>query len=330
MTRTEKGSRSGFKVGPASRLRVVVALVVAGLLLVPAAISWACGPNRAIQLDRFTYCPRVCDVNVTGAEFKSGATVDIMVDGAIRATTTVSPTGNLSASFKAPASPGTYAVRTEGVDPDDAQALKGTGNTVMMTVAEEAPPAPAGGGPAPAPAPGANSPQRGSPAPSRRTTSGREGTGRAGDNNRSASGGEQLGRAPARDAAPAKGGAPASAGAPADAGVNTTEGTTTTGGRTAFAGSVTQATRAGVAERAAKGASPGSAAGPSERSAEGDLWNGLTSQNPSLVPADGAGVDAPDTAPGLAWGMGLLAAGLLALIGLGVAEVTRRRRAPAS
>jgi len=315
----------GSKVRAQRRRRALVLLAVAGLLLIPAAISWACGPNRAIELDKVTYGPDDA-VEVSGANFDNGATVDIKVDGSTVVTTTVDGTGHIATSFRAPSSPGTYAVRTDGVN-TWGQALEGTGNTRMLSVAAEPGRAP-GGGTGGGRTPGTSGPETGSEegaAP--RRTSGADGKGGTGDNQRSATGGERIGRAPAN------GGVRTDARAPADSGVNTTEGAITTGGTTAFAGSVTQATRADVAERATGGGPTGGSPSPapSERSAGADLWSGLGSgENPSLVPGNDAGLAAPDTGSGLAWGLLLLAAGLLALIALGVAEARRRRRAPAA
>ncbi|MDQ3147061.1 MAG: hypothetical protein M3R01_09060, partial [Actinomycetota bacterium] len=88
----------GSKVRAQRRRRALVLLAVAGLLLIPAAISGASGPNRAIELDKVTYGPDDA-VEVTGANFDVDATVQIKVDGSPVATATVTKTGNIATSF---------------------------------------------------------------------------------------------------------------------------------------------------------------------------------------------------------------------------------------
>jgi hypothetical protein len=309
------------RIGRGKRLRAFLVLAVATSLVVPVAISWACGPNRAIQLDRITYDPGQT-VNVTGANFDAGAAVTIKVNGSPAVQVTVNSTGNINASFSAPSTPGTHVVTTDGVDANG-QALAGTGNSVTLTVA--APRPAAGGGSSGGGSTPGTTPQRpgvAAPAPGR-TSGGATGRGR-GDNSRSVSGGERLRRA-------------AAGRAPANAGINTTEGVITTrGGATSFAGSVPRSTRVAVAARAAgrdakRGGGAKAAAGrPSERSASADLWSGLaSSKNPSLLPGSGSASSTGGAGSGLTLALALLGAGALGLVGLGVAEAKRRRKATA-
>ena len=303
------------------RLRAFLVLAVATSLVVPVAISWACGPNRAIQLDRITYTPGQT-VHVTGANFESGAAVTIKVNGSPAVQVNVNSTGNLSASFSAPSSPGTHVVTTDGVDANG-QALAGTGNSVTLTVA--APRTPAGGGSTGGGSTPGTAPQRpgvAAPAPGR-TSGGANGRRARGGNSRSVSGGEQLRRAVARRA-------------PANAGINTTEGVITTrGGTTSFAGSVPRSTRVAVAARAAgrdakRGGAKAAARRPSERSASADLWSGIaSSKNPSLMPGSGSVSSTGGGGSGVLLALALLGAGSLALVGVGVAEARRRRKATA-
>lgn len=304
--------RSSPKPARGRRRRSLLVLAVAALVVVPAAISWACGPNRAIQLDRISYTPGQT-VNVSGANFDVGASVDINVDGVGVTSTTVSGTGNISASFPAPSALGTHTVNTSGTD-QNGQALAGTGNSVTFTVV--APSSSGGGGNPSSPGSSAGS-GSGSGSSTPGTTSGRTGSG-AGDNSRSVPGGERFGRA----------GGGGGGGGGANAGVNTTEGVIDTAGTTAFAGSVPRTTRAEVAARVTGDRGAASGARPSERSAAADLWSGLSSSNnPSLMSEADEPGDA-GTGAGLVWALALLGAGALALLGLGAAEAQRRRKVP--
>ena len=300
-----------------SRLRVIFVIGVAVSCVVPVAIAWACGPNRAIQTDRIEYSPGQT-VRVTGANFDPGATVDVKLDGATVATTEVSSTGNINTSFSAPRAAGTYVLRSDGVN-IHGQALEGTGNSQTITVKTPAR-SPSGSSPgtSPQPTPGATAPAPG------RTSGGRAPSG-SGGRSRTVSGGEQLQRAAAQRAAGRR--------AAANAGVNTTEGVINAQGTTSFAGSVPRATRAAVAAQAderrpgrAAERGSGKAARPSESSAASDAWSGLASAaSPALTPG-AAELGTRDGGSLLPWA--LLALGALALVGVGVAEVQRRRKAP--
>ena len=312
--------KSSAMLASGSRSRALLVLAVAAALLVPVAISWACGPNRSVQTDRVTYEPGKT-VRVSGANFKEGATVDIKVDGRTVTTTQVSATGNISASFTAPTAPGTYVVTTDGIDPETGQALAGTGNSMTFTVAAAPAQAPSRGGPSSSPGTAPQRPSTVAPAPGR-TSGGRAPSG-SGDTSRSVSGGEQLRREAARRA-------------PANAGINTTEGVIRAQGTTSFAGSVPRATRAAVAAQAdgrrsarAGDRGAGKTAVPSEGSAASDAWSGL-GRNPSLVPGSNDPGLSEETGGGsmLTWALALLGLGALVLAGLGVAEVQRRRKVP--
>jgi hypothetical protein len=301
--------------GPVRRRRALLVMAVAVMMIVPAAIAWACGPNRAVQLDRFAYPPGAT-VTVSGSNFEVGATIDILVNGGTVTSTTVSGAGNIFASFAAPSTPGSYTLTTAGVD-STGQALAGTGNAQTFSVAA-APTTSGGGGGGnnPAPSPGTSPKQTtGNSQVAPGSTSGRSGGSGGGANGRSVSSGEHVGRA----AHP----------------VNTTEGVITTAGTTAFAGSVTRQTRVAVATKAASksarkhGASSTKAGTPSERSAGADLWSGVSSRGgASLIPPAAQSTSGGGSGPALAFG--LLAVGALMLGGLGVAEVRRRRKAPTS
>ena len=310
--------KSSSKPLAGSRLRVLSVIAVAASCVVPVAISWACGPNRAIQTDRVTYTPGQT-VNVTGANFEPAADVDVKLNGTTVASTKVSPTGNISTSFPAPSTAGTHALRTDGVD-IHGQALQGTGNTVTFTVAAPAQ-SPSGGRPGSSPGTAPQRPSTVAPAPGR-TSGGRAPSG-SGDTSRSVSGGEQLRREAARRA-------------PANAGINTTEGVIRAQWTTSFAGSVPRATRAAVAAQAdgrrsarADDRGAGKTAVPSEGSAASDAWSGLGTSSALVPGANDPGVS-EETGGGsvLTWALALLGLGALVLAGLGVAEVQRRRKVP--
>ena len=127
------------------RSRVLTVLALAVVLVVPAAAALACGPNRAVQLDRYVY-PTGATVYVSGFNFEPGVSVTMKVNGAPVAIATVSGTGSLNASFTAPGVAGTYILTTEGVD-QQGQPLPGTGNAVTFDVVAPPPsPGPSEGG----------------------------------------------------------------------------------------------------------------------------------------------------------------------------------------
>ena len=307
--------KSSSKLRAGSRLPVFLVIAVAASCVVPVAISWACGPNRSIQTDRDDYSPGQT-VHVTGANFEEGAEVEVKLNGTTVANATVSATGNISASFPAPSTAGTYALRTDGVD-SRGQALAGAGNTITFTVTAPAQ-SPSGGRSGSSPATSPQRPTTVAPAPGR-TSGGRARSG-SGDTSRSVSGGEQLRRE-------------AAGRAPTNAGVNTTEGVIRAQGTTSFAGSVPRATRVAVAARAdgrspARAGERGSAkaAVPSEGTAASEGWSGL-GKSPSLVPGPtDPGVAETGGGSGLTWALALLGIGALVLAGVGVAEVQRRRK----
>ena len=303
------------EVGTRRRTALLI-LAVTSLLIVPAAISWACGPNRAVQLDRFDYGPGQ-SVTVSGANWIEGVSVTITLDGAPVASTTTSSTGNFSASFPAPTAPGTYTVVADGVDPNTGQSLPGGNTRQTFTVtAPQSAPSPS----ADPPSEGA-APTPGAPAPAPGTSGGGGKPGNAGDDSRTGNGGERRRPAGGRERRANSGGGSAARGRP----VNTAEGLIQTAGTKAFAGSVTRQARVNAATR--RSSRSAKAGRPSERSAGADLWSGFaSSKSPSLMPDAGNGVPTADKGSGLAVGLGLLGTGFLALLGLGLAEAERRRR----
>ena len=315
-------SKQASKASIARRRRALLALTVTALLVVPAALSWACGPNRAIQLDRFDYKPGD-PITLTGANFEIGADVTVTVNGSPFGGGKADGAGNLRITFNAPSAPGSYTVATFGTDANG-QALAGTGGTQSFTVS--AAPTTSGGGGGSTSTPGTTR----APAPGGATGT-QPGTTTRQTGSNSTSGRE---RARARErAGSTTGRAFAPSGSGVTGAVNTTEGTIKTAGTTAFAGSVPRKVRAAAAKERTKAAVP-STAKPAPATATGDLWSGFASaKNPSLMPsAADSGVPAGGTGSGAALGLALLGLGALALLGLGgIAAAGRRKgRAPSN
>ena len=304
-----------------ARRRSLFVLAVAAMIVVPAAISWACGPNRQIQLDRYEATPGQT-INVTGSNFYENIDVSILVNNEPVASARTSGTGTLSGSFSAPSAAGVYTVHTDGVNPDTGQALAGTGTPQSLVVKAPATSGTTSGG--------NGSPSTGKTAPAPGTTTGTQpGTTRQSDSSRTS--GREQSRSGARErsgSGTTRG--TSGSGSPTAGGVNTTAGVVeTSSGTTAFAGSVTRADRAAAAKAKPKSkAAARSKARPAQSTASADLWSGFaSSKNPSLM-ADGAGAGIPaaETSSGVTAGLLLLGVGLLGVLGLGGMAIADRRR----
>jgi hypothetical protein len=297
---------------------VLLALLVAASVVVPAAIAWACGPNRQMQMDRFVYEPGQT-VTVRGSNFQAGAELRFTLEPGSNevARVTVPTDTSFEVAFPAPSTPGSYVVQAQGyqngeridwlVSRESFEVRQPQSTTPPSTET----PTPGATAPAPgttAPAPGATAPS--GPGTSPRTQRGAE-------------------RPAARSGEGRRVGSRAGGGA-----VRPGDVTMIRQGRRVFAGSVPRQQRV-----AAAGLSPAPGRRPaagfasrgersSQRSAVGDVWSGFgTSRNPSLVPKDGdPAVADGGSSSGVAWGIGLLSLGLLTLVGaVGVAEARRRR-----
>lgn len=274
------------------------------MVVVPAAIAWACNPQAQVTFDRTSVQPGQT-MTMYGSYFPSEANITVSgPNGSVPVK--VSKGGSFSRTFTAPTKPGTYVFR--------ASRPTGGAATVAMTVpgpsAKKAPSAPAGSDSPSAAAPRA--PSFDSPSVIRserqRSDSGAGGSDGGGPgaqtspgNSGSGSGG---GVVVTPDAGPVfVGSAPAAA----------------TG---TFAGAPTPAATSGRA------AARQSAASPSDQAATGYVWSGFApGKTPSLSTA-GDMVSEGDSGSGLGLGIGLLAFGLLALVGgLTAAEISRRRSA---
>ena len=293
----------------ASRKRSV-GILVAVMVVVPAAIAWACNPQASVTLDRTSYSPGQ-SVTMYGSYFPGDTNITVSGPNGPE-TVRTSKGGSFSKTFAAPTKPGTYVFK----------ASKPTGGaasvafTVPRPAAQRAPSAPAGGDGPGAAAPRA--PSFDSPSVVRserqRSTSGAGGSDGGGPGAQTAPGNTGSGSGGGVVVTPS--GGPVFVGsAPAPA---------TAGGGT-FA---TVPTPAGAAAPAGGKAAGRSSASASDQAASGYVWSGFApGRTPSLSTA-GDMVSEGDSGSGLGLGLGLLALGLIALVGgLTAAEVSRRRAA---
>ena len=114
-----------------SRRRWLICLAVAGLLMIPPAVAWACNPQAHINLNQTSFSPG-SSVTVYGSYFAGGKS--ITVSGPSGSTTVTSSAGGaFVTSLTAPSSAGDYVVN----------ASKPTGGTASASFVVTAPPAPA-------------------------------------------------------------------------------------------------------------------------------------------------------------------------------------------
>lgn len=321
-------------VGTARRRHALIALTVMAALLLPAAVAWACGPNRQMQCDRMSYAPGG-QVSCSGVNFYENMDLSFRLDnGGPVGSVTTSSEGTFTFSFAAPSAPGAYTLVAEGFD-ESGNPRPGLPARQSFEVAAPAPARPAPGASPQAPTPGAvptpgatpPAPGAGAPAPGTKAPR-RPGTGRP---NRGGDQGRSQSESPA-DSNGGRRGSPRSGNGgsalPALP-MNANEEVIENAGRQVFADSVTRADRASVAPGGKSSPSSGSSGlAPGEASATGDLWSGFgSSAKPSLVPSanDPLAPEAAD-ARGVTWGLALLGLGLLILmVTLGLAEASRRR-----
>jgi len=276
------------------------------MVVVPAAIAWACNPQAHVTLDKTSYSPGQT-ITAYGSYFTSNANITVTGPGGSSAMTTSSG-GSFSKSFTAPSQPGSYVI----------SATRPTGGAASAAFQVVAPAAKVAPTPAQteAQSPGAATPR----APSfdnpsvvrserQRSTAGSGG-------NSGGGGGTQT--------------SPGNTGSGSGGGV-----VVTPSGSPVFVGSVPAASTTGTfsavpapATAAGKAAAKKSAATASDQAATGYVWSGFApGKTPSLSTA-GDMVSEGDSGSGLGLGIALLAFGLLALVGgLTAAEVSRRRSA---
>jgi len=276
------------------------------MVVVPAAIAWACNPQAHVTLDRTSASPGQT-LTLYGSYFPGNATIQVSTPSGGQ-TVTTSSGGSFSKSFTAPSQPGSYVV----------SATRPTGGAASAAFVVKA--AAAKTAPAQAPAQ-TNSPSAAAPkAPSfdspsvvrserQKTTSG--------------SGGNSGGGSGAQTS-------PSTGGGSGGGVVVTPSGVPVFTTATPAAASGTFATAPGQTAviASSKKAAKGSTASPSDQAATGYVWSGFApGKTPSLSTA-GDMVSEGDSGSGLGLGIGLLAFGLVALVGgLTAAEVSRRRSA---
>lgn len=289
--------------------RTIVGVLVAALVVVPAAIAWACNPQAHVSLDRTAYGPGQT-LTVYGSYFPGNR--QITVTGPVTTTVTTDAGGSFSTTFTAPSEAGSYVV----------SATRPTGGSASTSyrvtapaAAEEPPPQPApespAGGEAPNPSFSTPGVERSEREPARTDGGGSE-------------------RSPAAD----RERSPAAERTPAGGGSAPGGGVVTVGGQQVFSGSAAPATSSGTfAEPATTGSSrtAGSnrrSSAPSEQAATGDVWSGFAPGRTASLTNGQTGMSDGGAGSNLALGIGLLALGLLALVaGLTAAEVRRRRTA---
>lgn len=288
--------------GTHSRRSFWIVLTAAALVVIPAAIAWACNPQAHLTLDRTSYSPGQSMV-VAGSYFNDADVISITGPGVA---TSASPRGGgFRVTVTAPSSPGSYTITAS----KSGGYRAGLPKSASFSVA---------------------APASSRPTPAQPNSQGSQGSGPAFSE-------PGVARSPASSVQGGGNNTGGGGGGDSPTGGVGGGGTTTTGasGQTVFAGSAAPAQQssfipgaggaAGTAAKAAVGSSGKGGARPSERAATADVWSGFApGRTASLTSAAGA----PDGGTGsqLGLGIGLLALGLLALVsGLTAAEVRRRR-----
>jgi len=284
-----------------SRRRGLIGLTAVSLLLVPAAIAWACNPQAQLQPNQASFTPGQT-MTLNGSFFPSRVGIAISGPG-ISTTVTTTSNGTFQVSVPVPSTPGSYSVRATRAD--------GTATGGLPKVASFQVVRPASAAPTPA-----------TRAPSQTTSgSGNPSFNTPGVSRSPVTGVSPTSKSKSTQPAPTTGGVAGG-------------GTVVTGstGVPVFAGSVAPAQSSfaapATASKSATVVAKRSAAAVGGRTAasDSDVWSGFApGRTPSLT-SSAAG--APDTGSGssLGLGIGLLAFGLLALAaGLTAAEVQRRR-----
>ena len=290
---------------PRRTKRGVIALAAVAMLLVPAAIAWACNPQAQLTPNKASFTPGET-ATVSGAYFPGGAAIKVTVSNGGSAVATANHLGAFQVSGLAiPSAPGTYTITATRAD---GKAQSGLPKIASFSVA---------------------------PAIQKTTPTTRQAPPAAQQQESDRSFVEPgVTRSPVRDVAGnggnsgGGGGQPVSGNTGGVAGGGTTVVGTT--GVPVFAGSVAPAQATfGTAPAKAQGTTAkGSAARSTGRAApaDSDVWSGFANGRTPSLTSDAADAPDSDTGSGLGLGIGLLAVGLLALVtGLAAAEVRRRR-----
>ena len=89
---------------------LLAVLATLSVLLVPAAVAWACTPQAYVVTDKLSYGPGE-QMTVKGDRFRSNATISITSDPpGLSTTTTSTSVGTFSVQLDAPGKPGSYVL----------------------------------------------------------------------------------------------------------------------------------------------------------------------------------------------------------------------------
>lgn len=283
-------------------------VLVAIMVVVPAAIAWACNPQANISVNQGSYSPGQT-MTVYGSYFPGNASITVTSPTGSK-TVTTSSGGAFSTTFAVPSRPGSYVV----------SATRPTGGSASASFSVAAPAPARAQAPAPTGTPGTGTAAPRAPsfdAPSvvrskrQRSTAG-TGSGGNGPNAPATTGRSGSGVVSQGGTTVFSGSAPAAA-------------PTASGGT--FAAAPATATAGAPARAAAKRSSAARNPAASEQSATGYAWSGFApGRTPSLTSATSMAPES-GSGSGLGLGIGLLALGLVALVGGLTAAEMRRRRA---
>ncbi len=310
----------------------ILALIVSAGVMVPAAVAFACNPQANISVDRTTVEPGAT-VTVNGSYFKSDTPITVSSPTG-STTVTSSSGGGFTTTVTAPSSPGTYVI----------SAGKPTGGSAPASFRVAAPaaaPAPASSTPpaaaqqpaaAPAPAQStASSPSFNEPGVSRSTrgtaqTQPSRSTAQRSTARRSTAPQSTSSRSAAPSSATATGqrffsaapaaAAPTFSAAPAPA--------------TAAAPARSAPARSASARESSRGTARSTSPAPatSDLTATGDVWSGFAPGRTASLTAGADGMADAGAGNALTIGIGLLAFGLLSIVGGFAVAEAQRRRAP--
>ncbi len=304
-------------------------LSVLTVLLVPAAIAWACNPQAHMKAANGGNVGPGGSLSVAGTYFQANNDLTLSLDGGGNLTNVRTNSGGaFTATIQAPSQPGSYTLLAKN---SNGAARSGLPARLSFQVAapSSAAPSPQAGQPpasaAPRQSPSFNEPSvTRSPAQDGPSSGGRE----------QPSGGREQAQAPAPEQPAAR--SPETGGSDsttiirengqqgfADSAAPSSGGTSTQSFGSPDAASPANGSQAEPAPGA-----PGRSSGtPSEQAAGGDVWSGFGSgSSASLLPSATDAAPESGTDSGFGWGIALLGLGLVALAsGVAVAEVRRRR-----
>lgn len=310
----------------------ILALIVSAGVMVPAAVAFACNPQANISVDRTTVEPGAT-VTVNGSYFKSDTPITVSSPTG-STTVTSSSGGGFTTTVTAPSSPGTYVI----------SASKPTGGSAPASFRVAAPaaaPAPvsstppaAAQQPAAAPAPAqstASSPSFNEPGVSRstrgtaqtqtsrstaqRSTAPRSTSSRSAAPSSATATGQRFFSAAPAAAAPTFSAAPAAAAPTFSA---------------APAPAAAAPARSASARESSRGTARSTSPAPatSDLTATGDVWSGFAPGRTASLTAGADGMADAGAGNALTIGIGLLAFGLLSIVGGFAVAEAQRRRAP--